>query len=105
MAGIPCAGGADHDEAAVGVMVYGPEGGTTDLCPSCLAAWALDIAQGAYGPLQPAQAAQTADTATQEREGTGDRPERKRRHRGQAQAQERAESEPEGAAPLEGAEH
>lgn len=58
-------------EAVVGVMVYGPEGGTTDLCGDCLAEWALSIAEGAYGPLAPDATRSPETAATAPNEGGG----------------------------------
>ena len=76
-------------EAVVGVMVYGPEGGTTDLCGDCLAEWALSIAEGAYGPLAPdtSRRPETAATAPDAGGGTDTQDDRKRRRTRRQDAQ------------------
>lgn len=94
----------DGKEAQVGVMVYGPEGGTTDLCPDCFANFCLDIAQGAYGPLgPPGWSPETAETAAAEVDAAQEATRPKRRRSRKAQAQEEAESEPAEITPLPGA--
>lgn len=105
MAGIPCAAQDCPEDAQVGVMVYGAEGGTTDLCALHLAQWALDIAQGAYGPLSPERGPETAATAPEGGEGTEDAPAPRRRRRGQATAQQGQESPAPEGAEVQGAEH
>lgn len=94
-------------EAVVGVMVYGPEGGTTDLCGDCLATWALSIAEGAYGPLapDPTRSPQTAQEAADPPAGTGGRRGRRsRQHDAPAVPEDQESPAPEGAQ-VEGAEH
>lgn len=93
MAGITCAG-CDQD-AVAGVMVYGPEGGTTDCCPQHLAEWALGYALEAFPQLRDAyaQASQTPQEVPDAPGGTGGR--RRRRERTQDQQETPQDPEPE----------
>lgn len=83
----------DGKEAQVGIMVYGPEGGTTDLCPDCFANFCLDIAQGAYGPLgPPGWQPETAETASAEVDAAQEPQKGRKRRSRRSQAPEEAES-------------
>ena len=85
MAGIRCAG--CDQEAVAGFMVYGPEGGTTDMCPTHLAEWALGYALEAYPQLRDAYT-QAAETPQEAPDGSGSTGGRRKRTRRQEAAQE-----------------
>lgn len=103
---ITCPNHPDQD-AVVGVMVYGPEGGTTDLCGDCLATWALSIAEGAYGPLapDPTRSREAAVAAAEADSGVNDQGGSKRRRARHQEAQTDPIPDPEPDAEVEGAEH
>lgn len=103
---ITCPNHPDQD-AAVGVMVYGPEGSTIDLCGTCLLEWAVTIVEGAGARVIPPgeQGPETAATAADGGSGTRGR---RQRRRGQEEAPApatAAEVEGDQDAALSGAEH
>lgn len=106
MADIPCPNHPDQ-EAAIGVMVYGPEGGTTDMCPTCLLSWAVTIVEGAGATvLVPGEgAAQTAQEAPDGSGSTGGRRRGKQRQEAPPAPAEGAEPEVAQDPQVAGAEH
>lgn len=80
MPNIPCPNHPDA-EAAIGVMAYGPEGGTTDMCGQCILAWAVAIVEGAGATVTPpgTGAAETAQEAPTGAGSTGGRRSRRQR--------------------------
>lgn len=104
MAGLTCPNHPDQ-ESVVGVMFYGPEGATTDMCGTCLLEWAVAIVEGAGATVVPPGpgAAQTAQEAANGSAGTGGRRRGRRRQEEPVPATEEAESEPVASGEVEGA--
>lgn len=69
MADIPCSGCGDP--AVCAIMMYGPDGGTLDLCNTHAAEWAYGVVKGAYPGLAEMLDQLEAQGAAQDAPGEG----------------------------------